>query len=81
MLLIDDLLLLPAKGFIGLIKKIHSLALEELEDTPEKLKRALLDLQLLLEKGQINEKQYLKREKDILERLNALQKKKQSKVD
>lgn len=72
MLLIDDLLLLPAKGFIGIIKKIRDMALEELEDTPEKLQRELLDLQMALESEQITEEEYEKKEKDILERLEAL---------
>jgi ribosomal protein L29 len=76
MFLIDDLLLLPAKGFIGIAKKIRDMALEELEDTPEKLKRELLDLQMALEAEQITEAEYQKKEKDILERLEILKEKK-----
>lgn len=73
MFLIDDLLLLPAKGFLRLVQKIHDMAKEELEDTPEKLKRELLDLQLALETEQITEGKYKKREQEILDRLNTLQ--------
>lgn len=65
MFLIDDFL-------IWIFKTIHDRVLEELEDTPEKLKRELLDNQLLLETGQISEEEYKKREKNILERLNVL---------
>lgn len=75
MFLIDDLLLLPAKGFLGIVKKIRDLAVEELEDTPEKLQRELLDLQMMLETEDITEKEYEKREKDILARLEALKEK------
>lgn len=72
MLIIDDLLFFPFKGPIGLFKKIHDLAKEELENTPEKLKRELLDLQMLLETGQIPEVEYQKKEKNILEKLEVL---------
>ena len=72
MLLIDDLLLLPAKGFMGIVRKIRDMALEELEDTPEKIQRELLDAQLMLESDQITEEEYQKKETNILQRLNAL---------
>jgi len=65
MFLIDDFLM-------WIFEEIHDLAMEELEDTPEKLKRELLDNQLLLETDQITEEEYTKKEKNILERLNAL---------
>jgi len=65
MFLIDDFLM-------WIFETIHDRALEELEDTPEKLKRELLDSQLLLETDQITEEEYKKREKNILERLNVL---------
>lgn len=72
MLLIDDLLLLPAKGLVGIFKKVHKLAREELEDTPEKLQAELFDLQMALEVDQITEAEYQKKEKVILEKLNQI---------
>lgn len=69
---IDDLLLLPAKGFMEIAKKIRDMADEELRDSPEKLQRELSDAQLLLETEQITGEEYQKREHDILERLSAL---------
>ena len=74
MFLLDDLLLFPVKGFIFIVKKIHNMALEELEDTPEKLKRDLLDLQMRLEMEEITETEYNKKEDEILEKLEALSK-------
>jgi len=68
MFLIDDFLM-------WIFETIHDRALGELEDTLEKLKRQLLDTQLLLETGQISEEEYKKREENILERLNALKEK------
>jgi len=72
--LIDDILLFPVKGVVWLSEKVRDMTLEELEDTPEKLKRELLDLQMTLEAEQITEAEYQTQEKDILERLEALEK-------
>ncbi|MDP1538570.1 MAG: gas vesicle protein GvpG, partial [bacterium] len=71
-----DILLAPIKGIVWLAEKVRDMAVEELEDTPEKLQRELLDLQMALEVEQITETEYQKREKDILERLEALKEKK-----
>ena len=72
--LIDDILLAPLKGIVWIAEKVRDMALEELEDTPEKLQRELLDLQMALESEQITEAEYQKKEKDILERMEALKK-------
>lgn len=72
MFLIDDILLAPIKGIIWIAEKIRDIAEKELEDTPEKLQRELLDLQMVLETEQITEEEYKKREEDILKRLEAL---------
>jgi len=69
----------PGKELVWIFKKIHEQVQKELEDTPEKLKKELLDLQGLLETGKISEKMYLKKEGNILERLNTLHQK--QKVD
>lgn len=72
MFLLDDLL----KGFVGIAKKIQEMALEELEDSTQKLHQELLEGQMMLDAGQITEEEYQKREQHILERLNALKNKK-----
>lgn len=79
MFIIDDILLAPVKGVVYIAKKIHELAEEELADTGEKLKRELLDLQMFFETDQISEEEYQKKEKNILERLEALKEKNESK--
>jgi ribosomal protein L29 len=73
--LIDDILLFPVKGVVWIAEKIRGIALEELEDTPEKLQRELFDLQMELDAEQITEAEYQKKEKNILERLEALKEK------
>ena len=75
MFIIDDILLAPVKGIVYIAKKIQELSEEEIEGTPEKLKRELLELQMLFETDQITEKEYSKKEEGILQRMNALQKK------
>ena len=74
MFLIDDLLFLPIKGFLGIFEKIRDMAMEEFEDTPEKLQRELLDLQMRFEMEEITEEEYKKKEDEILVRLEALRK-------
>jgi len=73
--LIDDILLFPVKGVVWIAEKVWDMALEELEDSPEKLQRELLDLQMAQDTEQITEAEYQKKEKDILERLEALKEK------
>jgi len=72
---IDDILLAPIKGIVWIAEKVRDMALEELEETPEKLQRELLDLQMALETEQITDEEYKKREEDILTRMEALRKK------
>jgi len=76
---IDDILLAPIKGIVWIAEKVRDMALEELEDTPEKLQRELLDLQMAFETVEITEAEYQKKEKDILERLEVLKTKSKEK--
>jgi len=69
MFLIDDLLIFIAE-------KVHDMAKEELEDTLEKLKRELLDLQMRFEMEEFAEEEYKKKEDEILARMEALIKEK-----
>ena len=75
MFIIDDILLSPINGLLYIFKEIEKIAREEKEDTSEKLKRELLEAQMLFETDKISEKEYSEKEKNILERLNALQQK------
>ncbi len=76
MLIVDDLLLwLPAKGFMALVKKINDLAEAELNDE-SKIKEELLRFQTMFELDQITEKEYLRREDEIMARLNAIRERK-----
>jgi hypothetical protein len=70
MLLIDDLLLLPVKGFFGIFKKIHEMAEQELSDETY-LREKLMALRLRFELDEINEEEYNRQEKELLARLDA----------
>ena len=71
MFFIDDLLIgLPAKGFVGIFKKIYEMAETELTDA-SKIKEELLLLQTMYEIDQISEEEYQKKEAKLLERLTA----------
>jgi hypothetical protein len=73
MLLIDDLLLLPVKGFIGIFKKIHEMAEREVSDETY-IRERLMELQLKFELDEISEEEYTKQEKELMARLDAIRK-------
>jgi hypothetical protein len=70
MFLIDDLLLLPVKGFFGIFKKIHEMVEQELSDE-DHIRERLMELQLRFELDEIGEEEYHQKEKELLARLDA----------
>lgn len=70
MLLIDDILLLPVKGFFGILKKIHEMAEHELSDE-NYIRERIMELQLRFELDEIGEEEYQRKEKELMQRLNA----------
>jgi len=78
MFLIDDLLFLPAKGFMGLFRKIAETAEEEYTDEG-KVKEELMRLHTLFEVDQINEQEHDRLERNLMKRLEEIRKYKQSK--
>lgn len=70
MLIIDDLLGLPFKGFFGIFTKIHDMAVGEFYNE-EKIQEQILMLQELYDAGEIEKEEYEKKEAELLERLTA----------
>lgn len=70
MLIIDDLLGLAGKGFIGIFTKIHEMAEDEFY-SEEKIQERILELQQLYDAGEIGKEEYGKKEAVFLERLTA----------
>lgn len=75
MLIIDDLLMLPVKGFMAVCKKVYDLAEAELNDE-SKLKEELLRYQTMFELDQINEAEYQEMEDEIMSRINEIRERK-----
>lgn len=74
MFLIDDILLAPLKGVVWLGKQVDNVAKKELSDDEQQIKEELMELQLKFELDEIGEEEYDKREKELLERLDAIRK-------
>jgi len=68
MLLIDDLLTLPLKGFFGIFKKIHEMVERELSDETY-IREKLMDLDMRFESGEIDEEALREQERALLARL------------
>lgn len=69
MFLIDDILALPVKGFMGIVKKIHGMVEQELYDET-RVREKLMALQLRLELNEIREEEYRRIESELLSRLD-----------
>ena len=70
MFLIDDVLILPVKGLLGIVKKIHEMVEQELSDET-RIREKLMSLQLRFELEEISEEEYHRHEKELLNRLDA----------
>jgi len=75
MLLLDDILLAPIKlpiaGFNWILRQIQTMANEELlNDQP--WKERLIELQMMLEVGDINEEQYKQEEAEVFKALRDI---------
>ena len=71
MFLIDSILLAPVKGVVWLAEKLNEIAEKELSDTG-RIKEELMALQLRFELDEINEQEYNEKEKELLDRLDAI---------
>ena len=76
MFLIDSILLAPLKGVVWLGEKLNEIAEKELSDTG-RIKEELMALQLQFELDQINGQEYNEKEKELLDRLDAITKSKE----
>lgn len=72
MLVVDDILLFPVKGINWIFRQIHEIAEEELAGEAERLRDSLTELYMMLETGQITEEEFEEQEKQLLDRLDAL---------
>jgi uncharacterized membrane protein len=71
MLVVDDVLLFPLKGLVGIFEKIHQMAKKETSDEKYALEK-LMELQLRYEMDEISEEEFKKEEAKLQAKLNAL---------
>jgi hypothetical protein len=72
MFVIDDLLLLPARGFHWIVREIHHAAEEEIAGEADAITARLGELYMMLEAGQLTEESFEEKEKELLDRLDSL---------
>jgi hypothetical protein len=72
-LLVDDILLFPAKSLIWLFREIHNAALQEAAQESENITSQLSELYMMLETGKITEEEFDSRERILLDRLDEIQ--------
>jgi len=79
MFLIDSILLAPLKGVIWLGEKLNEVVGKELSDTG-RIKEELMALQLRFELDEISRQEYNEREKELLDRLDAVTEAKEKEI-
>ena len=72
MLLVDDLLLAPFSGLLWIVEKVHDAAREEMAHEADAITEELRQLYLTLEAKQITEADFDARERELLDRLDAI---------
>lgn len=71
MFLIDSILLAPLKGVVWIGQKLADMAEKELSDKG-RVKEELMRLQLQFELDEISQAEYDQKEKELLDRLDAI---------
>ena len=72
MLLVDDLLLAPLSGLLWIVEKVHDAAREAMAHEADAVTEELRQLYLMLEAKQIAEADFDARERELLDRLDAI---------
>ena len=73
MLLIDNILLSPARGILWVFEEINDLVQKELDGEAKSITEQLRTLYMQLETGRITEAQFDTREKLLLDRLDSIE--------
>jgi hypothetical protein len=72
MFVVDDLLMVPARGLFWIFREIHQAAQEELVTDAESITAELSALYMRLETGKLTEEEFAVEEKRLLERLDKI---------
>lgn len=73
MFLIDDLLLMPARGIMAVFREVHNAAQQDVANEAEAIRTELSELYMLLETQQLSEEDFDQRERELLDRLDEIE--------
>lgn len=73
MFLVDDILLLPARGLLAVFREVHNAAQQEYANEAEAIRTELSELYMMLETGRLTEAEFDQREKELLDRLEEVE--------
>jgi hypothetical protein len=73
MLILDDLLFAPFKGFVAICRHVEEAARQDLENQRSEIIVALAELHQQLESGRIGEEEFDSQETKLLERLESIE--------
>jgi len=73
MLLVDDVLFFPFKSLLAVFKEIYNAAIEEVAAESGAIRAELSQLYLDLEAGTLSEDDFDARERELLDRLDAIE--------
>jgi hypothetical protein len=73
MLVIDDILLFPFRGLMFVFRGIQNAAQEEVAGDAEAIRTELRELYMMLETGKMAEEEFDAREKELLDRLEEME--------
>ncbi|HKI18760.1 MAG TPA: gas vesicle protein GvpG [Isosphaeraceae bacterium] len=74
MFLADDVLLFPFKSILSVFQEIYNAAVQELAAESDSIRAELSQLYLALEAGTLSEEAFDARERELLDRLDAIEK-------
>ncbi|MBM4035561.1 MAG: gas vesicle protein GvpG [Planctomycetes bacterium] len=73
MLLVDDILTLPGRGLLAIFREIHNAVQQDTANQTRATRDQLRDLYLALEGRKISQADFDARERELLDRLDALE--------
>ena len=72
MVIIDDILLFPARSLAFIFREIYNAAQQEVANEAESIRIELGELYMMLETGRITEEEFDAKEEDLLQLLDEL---------
>ena len=73
MFLADDVLLFPFRSLLSVFREIYKAAIEEIKAEADSIRTELSQLYLALESGALTEDAFDSRERELLDRLDAIE--------